>query len=247
MTFDAQILAAPPEIVQEAGRLMLSEPCLAPDVIAAAARGVPAGRRGILCAPGWRDLGLCRASNDWMREMADASGGRLGWLASVSPLRRGARAELDRCFDAGACGAGELDSASQGWTMGERGETRHVVAACSERGKFAVVRAAMPGRMGAGALEVLAFARAHPELVFASTSLGGGLFLQASDASVAEHLRCAWWLTSSSHPDVAALARGWPPTSHRVVFGSRERETTEADASDAASRMAAMAREMMMP
>lgn len=242
--FDAQILACPPDIMRDAEKLAASEPCLTPEVIAALRRGVAPDARGWLCAPAWRDLGLCRATNDWLRETADASDD-LEWLACVSPLRRGARAEVERCADAGAIGVGELDSAAQGWIMGERGETRHVAAACSERGLFAIIKAALPGRGGADARDVIALARAHPALVFAATSLGGGAFLQCADEAVAEDLTNVYWLTGSSPRETVELALSFAPASRRVIHGSREGEIDKNDGV-AAREMRERAREMMM-
>ena len=84
--------------------------------------------RAMMCGWPWADAGLCRQHNDYLAEAAAASGGRLSWLATISPVAPGAAEEAERALSHGASGVGELNADAQGFDL-TRSDSLHDVAA----------------------------------------------------------------------------------------------------------------------
>ena len=135
---------------------------------------------------GFKDLGLCRACNDYAVEAARSSGGRLKAMAVVPPTARGALSEIERCASLGAIGIGEIFPDGQDFDIGDPDVTWRFAGACHEAGMFVMLHTAAPvgrdypGRGTAGPGEAYAFARNHPELRIVMAHWGGGLFLYES-------------------------------------------------------------------
>jgi predicted TIM-barrel fold metal-dependent hydrolase len=171
-----------------------------------------------VCGFGFSDPGLCRVSNDYAREAARMSDGKLKWLCVVSPAMRGAVAEIERCASLGAIGVGEIDPAAQGWEIDERRETWRVAGACHEHDMYLLVRV---DQYGAGA-KAGVFARNHPELVIAASCLGGGLFLRESMRDARLDLRNVYYDTSAT-PSVCGssiLDAACRVAPRKIIFGS---------------------------
>ena len=129
----------------------------------------------------FKDQGLCREVNDYVLEVVQAYPGRMAGLACVSPRAEGARAELERCLDAGMRGCGELTPASGDET--EIASLAAIAGCLRERGLPLLVHCSEPvgheyagkGRFTPEACVKLA--RAYPGLTLIFSHLGGGLFL----------------------------------------------------------------------
>ena len=125
--------------------------------------------RAVLCGFPWRDPGLCAEHNAHMAEVARLSGGRLAWLASVSPAVAGSGQMAAEAFEAGAVGVGELNADAQGFDLRAIPDLAETVAACVAHDRplmFHVsepVGHAYPGKGTSTQDRVLAFLLAFPE------------------------------------------------------------------------------------
>jgi predicted TIM-barrel fold metal-dependent hydrolase len=162
----------------------------------------------------FKDQGLCREVNDYVLETVQANPGRLAGMACVSPRAEGARAELERCLDAGMRGCGELTPAS-----GDEAEIASfaAIAGClRERGLPLLVHCSEPvGREYAGKGRFtpeacLKLARAYPGLTLIFSHLGGGLFLYELMPEVRASLTYALY-------DTAAVPFLYDPFVYEVV------------------------------
>jgi predicted TIM-barrel fold metal-dependent hydrolase len=176
------------------------------------------------------DLGLCRTVNDYVLEAVRKYPGRLAGLACVTPMP-GAKAELERCLDAGLCGCGELAPDGQGFgdaASGGRGMA--VLTGClRERNRPLLVHASEPvghqypgkGRFTPEAC--FALARACPEVTIVFGHMGGGLFLYETMPEVRQTLTRVFYDTAAvpylygpEIYEVAVLAAG----PEKFIFGS---------------------------
>ncbi|HEY8448233.1 MAG TPA: amidohydrolase family protein [Thermomicrobiales bacterium] len=138
--------------------------------------------QAVVCGFPWRDPGICREHNDYMAEACAASGGRLAWLATVSPLSgEQAAREAERAFALGACGLGELNADAQGFDLREPAPLRPTVEACLAADRPLMLHATepvghtYPGKGTATPDRLLAFLEAFPELRVVAAHWGGGL------------------------------------------------------------------------
>jgi predicted TIM-barrel fold metal-dependent hydrolase len=149
----------------------------------------------------FKDQGLCREVNDYVLEAVRENPGRMAGLTCVSPGVEGARAELERCLDAGMRGCGELTPASGDET--EIADLTAVAGCLRERGLPLLVHCSEPvgheyagkGRFGPEACVKLA--RAYPGLTLIFSHLGGGLFLYELMPEVRACLSYAFYDTAA--------------------------------------------------
>lgn len=138
--------------------------------------------QSVVCGFPWRDLGICREHNDYLAEACARSGGRLVWLATVSPLA-GERAaeEAERAFSLGAHGVGELNADAQGFDLRQPAGFGPVVEACLAHDWPLMIHAtepvghAYPGKGTATPDRLVAFLKAYPSLRVVAAHWGGGL------------------------------------------------------------------------
>jgi predicted TIM-barrel fold metal-dependent hydrolase len=138
--------------------------------------------QSIVCGFPWRDLGLCRAHNDYLAERCAGSDGRLAWLAIVPPSD-GARAagEAERAFGLGAVGIGELNADAQGFDWREPAALAPVVDVCLALDRPVMVHAsetvghAYAGKGSATPDRLLVFLAAFPAARVVLAHWGGGL------------------------------------------------------------------------
>lgn len=129
----------------------------------------------------FKDQGLCREVNDYVLDAVRANPRRMAGLACVSPAADGARAELERCLEAGMRGCGELTPASGG--EAEMAGLAALAGCLRERGLPLLVHCSEPvGHEYAGKGRFtpeasLALARAYPGLTLIFSHMGGGLFV----------------------------------------------------------------------
>src|SRR5689334_4540439 len=125
MIVDAHTHLFPPEFARDRARLAAVDPwfalaygdgrarmATAEEMIASLdSAGIDAA---VVCGWPWRDLGTCRAHNDYLLDVARRWPGRIWPLAIVPPLAgAGVVGEAARALDAGAVGLGELNADAQ--------------------------------------------------------------------------------------------------------------------------------------
>lgn len=137
--------------------------------------------QAVMCGWPWTDAGLCREHNDYLAEAASASGGRLAWLATVSPLTSEAAPETRRCLELGASGIGELNADAQGFDLAEAGVMAEVAEVLIAAGKPVLLHASepvghhYPGKGTATPDRLVTFLTANPHLPVVLAHWGGGL------------------------------------------------------------------------
>jgi predicted TIM-barrel fold metal-dependent hydrolase len=136
----------------------------------------------IACGFPWRDEGLCRYHNDYMRDSARCSGGRIAWLAICSPLSGGdAVRSLDEAFDNGASGVGELNADAQGFDLAEPEQLEPIASICILRDKPAMFHVSepvghdYPGKGRSTPDKLLKLLATFPDFSVVAAHWGGGL------------------------------------------------------------------------
>jgi predicted TIM-barrel fold metal-dependent hydrolase len=89
--------------------------------------------RAVIFGFAFKDLGLCALVNDYVIEKTKQFPDRLIGFMSVSPNARGMEKEIERCFNAGLKGIGEIFPNGQGVNIDNEKETRALTNACIER------------------------------------------------------------------------------------------------------------------
>ncbi|MBX6343027.1 MAG: amidohydrolase [Thermomicrobiaceae bacterium] len=138
-------------------------------------------QRSVVCGFPWRDPGLCRAHNDYLADAARRFPDRISWVATVSPLERGALPEAERCFALGAVGLGELNADAQGFDFREPEPFGPLVDLCRAAGRPILFHVSepvghlYPGKGTATPDRFLHFLGAFPDLPVVAAHWGGGL------------------------------------------------------------------------
>ena len=145
--------------------------------------------RSVIAGFGWTDQELATRSNDYLLESAAQHPGTLIPLCSVNPVwpDDDAPKEVERCFNAGARGIGELHADTQGWVEPPYNRLADTMAVVREyvsihnRILFVVVHGSEPlghtytgkGTMTPDRLVLLA--KTYPDNAFIFSHFGGGL------------------------------------------------------------------------
>ena len=151
--------------------------------------------QSIMCGFPWQDEGRCRHQNTYLGEASRQSGGRLGWLAAVSPVASDAAADAERAFREGALGVGELNADAQGFDLAAPDRLRPLVEVCLAFGRPLMLHASepvghrYPGKGTATPDRLLAFVSAYPNLPVIAAHWGGGLPFYELMPEVAEATR----------------------------------------------------------
>lgn len=237
---DAHVHVYPPEVIARAEEIAEREPYFAALTAGRAHRWATVedllaamDEDGVdeswICGFGFMDIGLCRLCNDYVLEAAMLSGGRLKAMAVVPPLGRGMEAELRRCAEAGAIGAGEIFPDGQSFDITNIRETWRFAGVCDETGLFALVHTAEPvgrtyaGKGTVGPREAYQLAENHPELRILFAHWGGGLFLYETMPDAASVLENVWYDTAAApflygaEIFTSALLAG---AGRKIVYGS---------------------------
>ncbi len=144
---------------------------------------------------GWTDIGVARASNDYILEAAGKYPARVVPFCSVNPLwGQPAVNEVRRCVEAGARGIGELHPDTQGTVSADLATLAPVLDAARELGIPTLFHASEPmghaypgkGTVTPDMLEALV--RAYPHNTFVFAHFGGGMPFYALMPEVGELL-----------------------------------------------------------
>lgn len=179
---------------------------------------------------GWTDMGVARASNDYILEAAREHPTRIVPFCSVNPLwGQPAVDEVQRCMEAGARGIGELHPDTQGIISADLATLAPVLDTARELGVPTLFHASEPvghtypgkGTVTPDMLEALV--RAYPHNTFIFAHFGGGLPFYSLMPEVAEMLANVYFdsaaFTHLYRPEVfqaAVTACG----TERVLFAS---------------------------
>ena len=153
----------------------------------------------------WQDSALCRLANDYVLESAAASGGRLLPFCIVQPTAGDeARAEVERCAQAGALGLGELRPDNQGFDLAASPEADLLVWAAKTHSLALLfhvsepVGHSYPGKGGLALGSLYRFIEKAPGVTVIAAHWGGGLPFYGLMPRVKKALATTYFDTAAS-------------------------------------------------
>jgi predicted TIM-barrel fold metal-dependent hydrolase len=234
MIIDAHTHAFPPRVIERRAELIEREPAFAeiygnPDAKMATAEDVLASMeeagvdRSVICNFAWRDEVLVEATNDYLIEWGQRSGGRLLPFVSLyfpenvgahgraemedapASAKRGIRERIRDMAAAGARGIGELRPEHSGYDLGDSDEADLLAWAAAAFDLTVLVHASEPvghhyaGKQGGPIDGIAAFARNAAGVNVIAAHWGGGLAFYALMPEVREGLQQVWFDTAATH------------------------------------------------
>lgn len=192
MLFDVHIHVFPPDVINKIDRYLekdefLNLICSSPKNKYATAEDLLAemDKSGVEMAAisgfAAADPGLCREMNDYVLDAASRNPRRFLPMAVVFPLDSAMEREIDRCYDLGAVGVGELFPWGQKFDLKGK-EAGKLAYLCEERNLplllhiNEIVGHYYAGKGDVSVVEAAEFATRHPELTIIYAHWGGGLF-----------------------------------------------------------------------
>ena len=177
----------------------------------------------------FRDLGLCRACNDYVLEVSAAASGRIIPLAVVNPTAgQDACRETRRCLERGVQGIGELMPDGQGFDLARDGCLDEMMALARAHDLPLLTHVnerighRYPGKGDQGIEEAYALARRYPDNRIVLAHWGGGLPFFELMPEVRQALRNVYYDTAASlylyDDSIFRHVMAWAP--HKVLFGS---------------------------
>jgi len=231
---DIHTHAFPPRVIERRAELARDEPPFAEiygstTAVMATAEEVLASmdaagvERSVVCNFAWRDEALIEATNDYLLEWGQRSGGRLLPFISVffppdagahgrsemeeapAAAKRGVRQRLRDLAAAGARGIGELRPEQSGYSLADSDEADLLAWAAAAFDLPVLVHATEPvghhyaGKAGGPIDAIAAFARNAMGVNVIAAHWGGGLPFYALMPEVREALTNVWFDTAASH------------------------------------------------
>jgi predicted TIM-barrel fold metal-dependent hydrolase len=189
---DFHVHVTPPEISDAAEKIAEQEPYFglltaSPRNKFAGAEEVIAGLddadfdRAVIFGFAFKDLGRCRAVNDYVIAKVREFPRRFCGFAVVPPDHPKACAEIERCHDAGLCGVGELFPTGQDIRIDDASVTSRFAGCCTERNLPVLLHTNepvghyYPGKTDTSLRALELFVEHHPRLKIVLAHWGGGL------------------------------------------------------------------------
>lgn len=173
--------------------------------------------RSVVCGFPWRSIDMCRQHNTYMMEAVSAFPDRLVGLATVNPVAgRACDTELERCFEGGLKGVGEISADAQGFRLDDPATSGRIVGAVEEAGLFLLLHANedvghfYPGKTPTTPTAVYRFLEKFGDVRTILAHWGGGLCFYELMPEVAK-------VTSSVYYDTAASPFLYRPDVYRVA------------------------------
>lgn len=154
---------------------------------------------------GWTDLDLAREANDYIMQAVENQPGRLVGFGSANPAwGQQALAEVERCWQAGLKGAGELHPDTQGFDLDDKKTMAPLMDLTGRLGMPVLVHTSEPvghqypgkGRTTPG--KVYRFIENFPDNVIICAHWGGGLPFYALMPEVPAALKNVYFDTAAS-------------------------------------------------
>jgi predicted TIM-barrel fold metal-dependent hydrolase len=240
MKIDLHVHVTPPEISAHWQKYAEKEPYFAllaqnpharfasaPEVIVALDES--SFDRAVIFGFAFNDSGLCRMVNDYVIEQAREFPERLTGFMVVSPHDPGIEKEIDRCYDSGLRGVGELYPEGQGFALDDPRKTRALAAACIERAIPVMIHTNEPvghhyiGKNDIPLPKIERFIENNQDLHIVLAHWGGGLLLYEAMPELRRKFRNVYYDTAATpflYDDGiyrAALALG---LGEKIIFGS---------------------------
>ena len=150
------------------------------------------------------DIGLCRYVNDYVIETIKKYPQKLTGFAVVPAGGRETANEIERCFDAGLKGIGELYPAGQGIDLEDTEQTKTITAACKERDIPLLLHTNepvghyYPGKTSVTLRQVETFVTNNQHLKIILAHWGGGIFLYETMREIREKFCNVYYDTAAT-------------------------------------------------
>lgn len=177
----------------------------------------------------FKDPGLCKEANDYIIESINKYRDKLIGFAVYPPLDPGFELEINRCYEKGLRGVGELIPDAQQFDISNQEHMKSLVDVCKERNLPLLMHANeqvghyYTGKGETGPARAFNFAKDNPDLTIIFAHWGGGLFFYELMPEVRKALTNVFYDNAASpflyYPQVydAARAAGVLP---KVMLGS---------------------------
>ncbi|MDR1031459.1 MAG: amidohydrolase family protein [Treponema sp.] len=152
----------------------------------------------------FRDMGLCRAVNDYVIAKVREYPQRLIGFMALVPNHQDVEQELDRGYRSGLRGVGELFPAGQGFRIEDAADTRVFAGACIECGLPVLVHTNepvghyYPGKTDTSLQQLDRFVENNPELTIIFAHWGGGLLFYEAMPEQRKKYRNLYYDTAAS-------------------------------------------------
>jgi len=160
--------------------------------------------RAVVFGFAFRDMGLCRYVNDYVIEKTREYPEKLtGFM--VTPVRGDESAkEIERCFNLGLAGVGELFPSGQGFDLEDKAQTRPLAEACREFSLPLLLHAnepvghLYPGKTDVSLRQMETFVSENGELKIILAHWGGGLLFYETMGEIKEKFRNVYYDTAAT-------------------------------------------------
>jgi len=177
----------------------------------------------------WAEQKHCSETNDYVLDAARRYPGKLLPFISVQPKAgREAIREMERCFDAGARGVGELLPDGQAFNLSDEEIMTPLLAVIRERNMPVVIHSSEPvghhyrGKGETSPRKLFRFVAKHQGIKFVLCHWGGGLIFFHLMPSVEKKLKDVYYDSAASpflyDPHIYRVAAQICP--NRILFGS---------------------------
>jgi predicted TIM-barrel fold metal-dependent hydrolase len=240
MKIDFHVHVTPPEISANRQKIAKKEPYFAllaknPHNKYAAAEDVIAAletsqfNKAVIFGFAFKDMGLCRLVNDYVIEKTRQFPDRFIGFMSVSPNAKGLEKEIERCYNAGLRGIGEVYPDGQGINIDNKKETGALVNACIERNIPVILHVNEPvghsyiGKNNIPLQKIERFIQNSQGLRVVLAHFGGGLFFYETMPELRKIFRDVYYATAAApflyderiYPAIKALG-----LCHKILFAS---------------------------
>ncbi|MCL2243935.1 MAG: amidohydrolase family protein [Treponema sp.] len=209
---DFHVHVTPPDIIAHWSKYAEKEPYFsllsrskcnkfagAEDVIAALdKRGF---ERAVIFGFGFRDMGLCRYVNDYVIEKVRQYPQKFTGFISVAPCGDEAAAEIERCYNAGLAGVGELFPSGQNFDL-EKGDI--IFETCKKLRLPLLIHAdepvghLYPGKTNVSLKQLEKFVCSNQSLKIVLAHWGGGLMFYETISGISKKFNNVYYDTAAS-------------------------------------------------
>lgn len=164
----------------------------------------------------FNDMALCKYVNDYVIEKAKAYPNQLIGFMSVVPNHKDTPYEIERCYQKGLRGIGELFPAGQSFNISELKDTQAFGECCKAYNLPVIVHTNEPighyyaGKTDTSLKEIETFIGHHQEIPIILAHLGGGIFMYELMKEVREKFANVYY-------DNAAAIFLYDPKVYRIV------------------------------
>jgi len=158
--------------------------------------------KAVIFGFGFNDMGLCRYVNDYVIEKVKQYPDKLIGFAVAPPGNKETAKEIERCFNAGLKGVGELFPQGQGIDLINEKETSSIAGTCRELGIPLLLHANelvghdYPGKTKVPMQDIEKFVFNNPELKIILAHFGGGIFIYETMKEIKQAFRNVYYDTA---------------------------------------------------